>query len=76
MARIPGIQIEKDSKGRPAYARINLKKHREALPYLQQIGAIELNEPELNKEDYISSSKFWNEVLNHVDQKNQEYFKK
>lgn len=42
MARIAGIQIEKDSKGNPAYARINLKKHGEALkPFLNQIGAIE-----------------------------------
>lgn len=41
MARIPGVQIEKDSKGRPAYARFNLKKHPEALELLSKIGAIE-----------------------------------
>ncbi len=39
MARIPGIQIEKDSKGRPTYARINLKKCKEATPFLEQLGA-------------------------------------
>jgi hypothetical protein len=41
MARIAGIQIEKDSKGRLAYARFNLKKHPEALELLSKIGAIE-----------------------------------
>lgn len=40
MARIAGIQIEKDSKGRPAYARINLKKHPEAVEFLNKVGAI------------------------------------
>jgi hypothetical protein len=41
MARIAGIQIEKDVKGRPAYARINLKKHPETLELLAKIGAID-----------------------------------
>jgi hypothetical protein len=41
MARIAGVQIEKDIKGRPAYARFNLKKHPEALELLHKIGAIE-----------------------------------
>jgi hypothetical protein len=41
MAHIAGIQIEKDSKGRPAYARFNLKKHPEALELLNKIGAID-----------------------------------
>jgi hypothetical protein len=40
MARIAGIQIEKDTKGRPAYARINLKKHPETIVYLNKVGAI------------------------------------
>lgn len=41
MPRVAGIQIEKDKKGRPAYVRINLKKHKEALSFLEQIGAVE-----------------------------------
>lgn len=48
MARIAGIQIEKDAKGKPAYARINLKKHKEALTFLEQLGAID--EDEFDKE--------------------------
>ena len=41
MARIAGIQIEKDSKGHMTYARINLKKHKDLFPYLEQKGVIE-----------------------------------
>jgi hypothetical protein len=37
MTRIAGIQIEKDSKGRPAYARFNLKKHPEVLELLNKV---------------------------------------
>ncbi len=48
MVRIAGIQIEKDSKGRPAYARFNLKKHPEALELLHKVGAID--EDDFNKE--------------------------
>jgi hypothetical protein len=44
MARIAGIQIEKDIKGCPTYARFNLKKHPEALELLHKIGAIEEDE--------------------------------
>ena len=75
MARIPGIQIEKDSKGRPTYARINLKKRKDALPYLKQVGAID-EEQVINPDEYISSGEFWKEIQNHVEDKNDEYFKK
>lgn len=40
MTRIAGIQIEKDSKGRPAYARVNLKKHPEVLELLNKADAL------------------------------------
>jgi hypothetical protein len=41
MTRIAGIQIEKDSKGRPAYARFNLKKHPEVLELLIKVDALD-----------------------------------
>ncbi|HNW90033.1 MAG TPA: hypothetical protein PKN48_10240 [Bacteroidales bacterium] len=75
MAKIAGIQIEKDGKGRPVYARINLKKHKDAIIYLQEKGVIE-TEPEINEADYISSEEFWKNVLDHVEKKNKEYFSK
>jgi len=40
MTRIAGIQIEKDSKGQPAYARFNLKKHPEVLELLIKVDAL------------------------------------
>ncbi|MEI6122273.1 MAG: hypothetical protein WCQ95_01460 [Bacteroidota bacterium] len=75
MARIAGIQIEKDSKGRPVYAHINLKKYKEAIPFLAQIGAIEADII-INPDDYISSNEFWKIIFDHVDKKSKEYFKK
>ncbi len=48
MTRIAGIQIEKDSNGRLAYARFNLKKYPEAIELLYKVGAIE--ESEFDKE--------------------------
>ncbi len=53
MARIAGIQIEKDSKGHLTYARINLKKHKDLFPYLEQKGVIE-EEIIINPDDYIT----------------------
>ena len=44
MARVAGIQIEKDTKGRVAYVRINVKKHPEFIPQLEKVGAIEYND--------------------------------
>lgn len=53
MARVAGIQIEKDSKGHMTYARINLKKHKDLFPYLEQKGVIE-EEIVINPDDYIT----------------------
>ncbi len=54
MARIAGIQIEKDSKGHMTYARINLKKHKDLLPYLEQKGAIDEDDFEKEWKDGIT----------------------
>jgi hypothetical protein len=45
MARIAGIQFEKDSKGKRRYVRIDLKKHgNDIAPFLEKMGAIEEDE--------------------------------
>ncbi len=44
MARIPGIQIERDSKGRETYAHIDLKKRPEFFLFLLRVGAITKDE--------------------------------
>lgn len=67
MARIAGIQIEKDSKGRPAYARINLKKHPEALELLNKIGAIEENEFDREWKRGLTPEQFKEEMHRRID---------
>ena len=66
MARIAGIQIEKDVKGRPAYARINLKKHPEALEFLNNVGAVD-EDPEWKNR--ITGEEFKRRVIDHVNKK-------
>jgi hypothetical protein len=67
MARIPGIQIEKDSKGRPAYARFNLKKHPEALELLSKIGALEDDEFEREWKRGLTPDQFKVEMHRRID---------
>ncbi len=67
MARIAGIQIEKDSKGRPAYARFNLKKHPEALELLSKIGAIEADDFEREWKRRVSGDIVRQELHTHID---------
>ena len=54
MPYISGIQIEKDRKGRLAYARFNLKKHPVALELLTKKGTIEEDKFEKEWKDGIS----------------------
>jgi len=67
MARISGIQIEKDSKGRPAYAHINLKKHKEVIIFLEQIGAIEEDEFDKMFKNGITGDELRNELHKRID---------
>ena len=67
MARIAGIQIEKDSKGRPAYARFNLKKHPEALELLNKIGAITEDEFEQEWKRGLTPEQFKEEMHHRID---------
>ena len=51
MSRVAGIKIENDSKGKPRYARIDLKKYGSQInPFLSSIGAIDDND--IEEEDY------------------------
>lgn len=62
MARIAGIQIEKDVKGRPAYARINLKKHPDALEFLNNVGAVKKSKSNKEWEEALTPDEFMSEV--------------
>ncbi|MEI8202447.1 MAG: hypothetical protein WCH34_05515 [Bacteroidota bacterium] len=66
MTRISGIKIENDSKGVPAFVRIDLKKHKEILVLLEQKGAIEL-EPEINPADYITSDELMKRLIPRIE---------
>ena len=67
MARIAGIQIEKDSKGRMAYARINLKKHKDLFPYLEQKGVIDEGDFEKLSKRAITGEELLNRILPRVE---------
>lgn len=67
MARIAGIQIEKDVKGRPAYARINLKKYPEALELFTNIGAIEKDEFEREWKRGLTPEQFKEEMHRRIN---------
>jgi hypothetical protein len=41
MARIAGIQTKKNSKGEITHVTIDVRKHKQAVPFLTQIGALE-----------------------------------
>ncbi len=45
MAKVAGITVEKNYKGVPRYVRIDLKKHADIIPFLQEKGVIA--EPEV-----------------------------
>ena len=72
MTRTAGIQIEKDSKGRLAYARFNLKKHPEAIELLYKVGAIEESEFDKEFEEGCKNGLSGDEVIikmnNHIDE--------
>ena len=44
MARVAGITIERTLKGRPKFVRIDLRKHADFIPLLEERG-VELYEP-------------------------------
>jgi hypothetical protein len=62
MARIAGIQLEKDRKGRLTYARFNLKKHPEAIQLLTKIGAIKKEDFEAEWEKAITGDELMNRI--------------
>jgi len=62
MARVAGIQLEKDGKGRLTYARFNLKKHPEAIQLLTQKGAIDKDDFEVEWKNAITGDELMNRI--------------
>ncbi|NCO55538.1 MAG: hypothetical protein COS14_00990 [Bacteroidetes bacterium CG02_land_8_20_14_3_00_31_25] len=76
MTRTAGIQIEKDSKGRLAYARFNLKKHPEAIELLYKVGAIEKSEFDKEFEEGCKNGMSGEELKAEMKQYIHELFKR
>lgn len=64
MSRVAGIQFEKDSRGRMAYVRINLKKYgNEIKPFLSSVGAIDEDQFEKDWANSITLDEMQNRLL-------------
>jgi hypothetical protein len=51
MPRIAGVTTQKDTKGNITHVTINLKKHRAAVPALQQLGLMEKDQFDIDFEN-------------------------
>ena len=67
MARIAGITTQKDVKGNITHVTINVKKHKEALPVLQELGLIEKSQFDIDFENGISIDDAFAQLQNKVD---------
>ncbi len=54
MARIAGVKTQKDSRGNVTHVTINVKKHKEAVPVLQNLGLMEKTQFEKDCEGAIT----------------------
>lgn len=56
MPHIAGVTTQKDARGNVTHVTINLKKHKEVLPLLQQMGVIEKSELQkmLESEEWVT----------------------
>ena len=68
MARIAGIQFEKDARGKRRYVRIDLKKHgSDIAPFLEKMGAMEGDEFEREWKNSVSGDHVRKELNTHID---------
>lgn len=65
MPRIAGVTTQKDTKGNLTHVTINLKKHKEVLPLLHQMGVIEKSELEkmLDSSEWITPEQLRKKTL-------------
>ncbi len=67
MARIAGIQIEKNAKGIATHVRIDLKKHGDTIkPILQNLGAILEDEAITFKKEWMAGGVSYTAARNHL----------
>ena len=66
MARIAGVTTQKDVRGNITHVTINVKKHKEALPVLKELGLIEKTQFEKDCEGAISIDEAFDDVQEHI----------
>ena len=67
MARIAGIKTEKDQSGHVTSVTIDVKKHKEIVPVLQQMGLLEKTQLEKDCEEGMSVEEFSERIKTHID---------
>ena len=68
MAQVTGIRFEKDSIGRRTHVRIDLRKFGNAItPFLEEIGAIDDDEFQRDRQRALSAAEFKQEMFNRID---------
>lgn len=66
MPRIAGVTTQKDARGNMTHVTINLKKHKEAIPVLQQLGLIEKDQFDIDFKEGLTLDQFTEEVTAHI----------
>ncbi|MEO7309718.1 MAG: hypothetical protein ABIX01_04925 [Chitinophagaceae bacterium] len=67
MARIAGVATQKDTRGNITHITIDLKKHKEAVPVLKELGLMEKTQFEKECEGAITLEEFKQGLLDHID---------
>lgn len=67
MPRIAGVTTQKDTKGNITHVTINLKKHRAAVPALQQLGLMEKDQFDIDFENGMTIEEFRQKAIEHIN---------
>jgi len=67
MAKIAGVKMQNDAKGRPASITINLKKHPQAVGALQNLGLLEQSPLKKEIEENPDNYSTVNEVFDRLE---------
>ncbi len=73
MARVSGITVERTISGKPIFVRIDLRKHAEFIPMLEDKGVLDTVHNVNIPHGYMSIKEFRTEALNMVDKLCDEY---
>ena len=66
MAKIAGVTTKKDAGGNITHVTINVKKHKQAIPVLKEMGLMEKTRFEKECEDAITLEEFRDSMKNFI----------